>query len=86
MTHKKYFEKTGKIYGIGERFEFGKWNGYRVEFDDWTEANEWHEEPDALGLRHIKYFATKTAARRRKYYTYINSNGSIVNQGYNLQI
>lgn len=29
MTLEKYFEKTGKIYGVSSKFDFGEWH-YRL--------------------------------------------------------
>ena len=43
MTYKKYFEKTGKIYGVSSKYDFGKWNHYGVEFDSLTDAEKWLE-------------------------------------------
>lgn len=34
MTLKNYFEKTGKIYGISTKYNFGHWDYYIKAFDD----------------------------------------------------
>ena len=36
-----YFTKNGFIYGISEKYDFGKWTGYAVKFDDLEEAKTW---------------------------------------------
>ena len=85
MKPKKYFEKTGKIYGIGQRWESGRWNGYAVQFDTWSEAIEWHDTKDNIAP-HIKLFASKTMAKESGFYMYINSHGCVIDQGWKLQI
>ena len=41
MKPETYFKKHGKIYGVSEKFEFGRWSGYALEFTDWDEAQKW---------------------------------------------
>lgn len=41
MTTKKYFEKIGRVYGVSEKYSFGKWTGYIYEFDNLSEAEKW---------------------------------------------
>lgn len=41
MKANTYFERTGKIYGVSSKFEFGKWNHCVRVFEDLDEANEW---------------------------------------------
>lgn len=41
MTAAKYFEKTGKIYGVSSKYDFGEWNHQVYVFDDFEKANEW---------------------------------------------
>lgn len=41
MKAEKYFEKNGVIFGVSEKFEFGKWTGYSVEFTSMEEALKW---------------------------------------------
>lgn len=44
MSPKKYFEKTGKIFGVSSKFEFG-WHHSVHIFDNWDEAIHWlHKE------------------------------------------
>ena len=41
MDYKKYFEKTGKIYGVSSKYDFGTWNHMGYEFDSLDEAEKW---------------------------------------------
>ena len=41
MIASKYFEKNGCIYGISEKYNFGRWEGYSVKFTNWEDAQEW---------------------------------------------
>lgn len=41
MTLEKYFEKTGKIYGVSSKFDFGEWHHRLAEFDSLEEAYKW---------------------------------------------
>lgn len=41
MTIAKYFEKTGKIYGVSSKFSFGRWHHTGYIFNSLTEAEEW---------------------------------------------
>ena len=41
MTTAKYFEKTGKIYGVSSKYIFGKWSHQVYVFDDLEKATEW---------------------------------------------
>lgn len=43
MTNEKYFEKTGKIYGVSSKFDFGAWHHTGYVFDDLKKAQEWLE-------------------------------------------
>lgn len=36
-----YFKKTGKIYGVSSKYDFGTWYHEVVVFDNIDEANEW---------------------------------------------
>ena len=40
MKAEKYFEKNGFIYGVSEKFAFGRWNGYAKKFDNMEDANK----------------------------------------------
>lgn len=45
MKTEKYFKKNGYIYGISEKFSFGRWEGYSVKFDNLDAARKWlHRE------------------------------------------
>ena len=50
MKAATYFKKNGFIYGVSEKYEFGKWKGYARKFDSLEEAEEWlnTEEYDAF--------------------------------------
>ena len=41
MTTDNYFSKYGFVYGISEKFAFGKWEGYVRKFTDLAEAKRW---------------------------------------------
>lgn len=41
MTLKNYFEKTGKIYGISTKYNFGHLDYYIKAFDDLDAAYKW---------------------------------------------
>ena len=41
MDYEKYFAKNGCIYGVSEKFGFGKWTGYSKKFTNLAEAEEW---------------------------------------------
>lgn len=41
MKYEKYFEKTGKIYGVSSKFNFGRWEHYVKGFDDLQKAEKW---------------------------------------------
>lgn len=43
MKAEKYFEKNGVIYGVSEKFSFGRLTGYAKKFDSMEEANKWLE-------------------------------------------
>lgn len=40
MKAETYFKKTGSIYGVSEKFEFGEWKGYAKKFDSLEEAED----------------------------------------------
>ena len=57
-----YFKKNGFIYGVSEKFEFGKWNGYAKKFDSFEEAERWlNTEEYDFRLRSL---VSKTYAKR----------------------
>ena len=41
MTARKYYEKTGKIYGVSSKYNFGTWDHQLYVFDDFEKATEW---------------------------------------------
>ena len=41
MTARKYYEKTGKIYGVSSKYNFGTWDHQLHVFDDFDKATEW---------------------------------------------
>ena len=41
MKATNYFEKNGYIYGVSEKFNFGRLVGYAKKFDSLEEANRW---------------------------------------------
>lgn len=41
MKAETYFEKTGKVYGVSSKFEFGAWSHRVREFNNWGDAQEW---------------------------------------------
>lgn len=41
MKAETYFKKTGYVYGVSEKFEFGEWKGYAKKFDSLEEAERW---------------------------------------------
>lgn len=36
-----YFKKYGVIYGVSEKYAFGRYDGYAMEFHDFDKALEW---------------------------------------------
>lgn len=62
MKAETYFKKNGCIYGISEKFSFGRWDGYSVKFDDLEEARTWlnREERD---FRYRSLVSRSTAAK-----------------------
>lgn len=62
MDYKKYFEKTGKVYGVSSKYDFGAWNHKGYEFDSLEEAEEWlHTEEYDFRERELM---SKTAAEK----------------------
>ena len=41
MKASTYFKKHGCIYGISEKFNFGRWEGYSVKFTNLEDAQKW---------------------------------------------
>ena len=61
MKPETYFNKFGKIYGVSEKYEFGKWNGYSKVFTNFDEALKWlHTEENDFRCRKL---CSKTEAK-----------------------
>lgn len=41
MDYEKYFKKNGFIYGVSEKYGFGKWTCYYRKFTNLDEAENW---------------------------------------------
>ena len=41
MKAEKYFEKNGVVYGVSEKFNFGRLTGDSKKSDSMEKANEW---------------------------------------------
>lgn len=62
MKAETYFKKNGFIYGISEKYKFGKWEGYAKKFNSLEEAEKWlHTEEGEFRLRSL---VSKTYAKR----------------------
>ena len=62
MKAEKYFEKNGVIYGVSEKFNFGRLTGYARKFDSMEEANTWLNTEEA-DFR-TRSLVSKTYAKR----------------------
>ena len=62
MKAEKYFEKNGVIYGVSEKFNFGRWVGYSRKFDSLEEAEKWLNTEEA-DFR-TRSLVSKTYAKR----------------------
>ena len=47
MKAETYFKKYGFIYGVSEKFAFGRWYGYVKKFDSMEEAEQWLNTEEA---------------------------------------
>ena len=62
MKAETYFKKNGCIYGISEKFAFGKWTGYALKFTDYEKAVKWlHTEEYDFRERSL---VSKTEAKK----------------------
>lgn len=62
MKAETYFRKHGYIYGISEKFDFGKWTGYAIKFTDYAKAVNWlHSEGYDFRIRSL---VSKTEAKK----------------------
>jgi hypothetical protein len=65
MNAESYFKKNGFIYGISEKFNFGRWTGYIRKFDNLEEAEKWlHTEEGDFREREL---CSKTKAMKSGY-------------------
>lgn len=62
MKVSTYFKKNGFIYGISEKFNFGKWTGYAVRFNSIEKAKEWLQTEE-YDFR-IRSLVSKTEAKK----------------------
>jgi hypothetical protein len=62
MKANNYFKKYGVIYGVSEKFSFGRLTGYARKFDNMEEAEKWlHTEEADFRTRSL---VSKTYAKR----------------------
>lgn len=62
MDYKKYFEKTGRVYGVSSKFDFGSWSHVGYEFESVEDAEEWLETEE-YDFRE-RELMSKTAAKK----------------------
>ena len=62
MKATNYFKKNGYIYGVSEKFNFGRLTGYAKKFDSMEKANEWLATEE--GDFRTRSLVSKTYARR----------------------
>ena len=62
MKVEKYFEKNGVIYGVSEKFSFGRLVGYSRKFDNMEEAEKWLNTEECDFRERI--LVSKTYAKR----------------------
>lgn len=62
MKVENYFKKNGCIYGVSEKFNFGRLTGYSRKFDSLEEANKWLSTEE--GDFRTRSLVSKTYARR----------------------
>ena len=65
MKVETYFKKNGFVYGVSEKFEFGKWHGYARKFDSLEDANKWLETEE-YDFR-VRSLTSKTYVKKNKY-------------------
>ena len=65
MKAEKYFEKNGFVYGVSEKFSFGRWVGYSRKFHSMEDAYEWLNTEEA-DFR-VRSLTSKTYVRKNKY-------------------
>lgn len=62
MKAEKYFEKNGFIYGVSEKFWFGRQYGYSKKFDNMEDAEKWLNTEE--GDFRMRTLVSKTYAKR----------------------
>lgn len=62
MKATNYFKKNGYIYGVSEKFNFGRLVGYTKKFDTMEEANRWLATEE--GDFRTRSLVSKTYAKR----------------------
>lgn len=65
MKVETYFKKNGFVYGVSEKFEFGKLHGYARKFDSLEDANKWLETEE-YDFRE-RSLVSKTYVKNNKY-------------------
>lgn len=65
MKVETYFKKNGFVYGVSEKFAFGRWSGYARKFTNLEEAYKWlgTEEYDFR----VRSLTSKTYVKKNKY-------------------
>ena len=62
MKVETYFKKNGFVYGVSEKFSFGRWVGYSRKFDSLEKAYKWlNTEEEGFRERSL---VSKTYAKR----------------------
>lgn len=62
MKVETYFKKNCCIYGVSEKFNFGRWVGYARKFDSLEEAEKWLNTEE--GDFRERSLVSKTYAKR----------------------
>lgn len=62
MKAENYFNKYGVIYGVSEKFNFGRLTGYAKSFDSLEKAYEWLATEE--GDFRTRSLVSKTYAKR----------------------
>lgn len=78
MNYEKYFEKTGKIFGVSSVYNFGRWYHDVKAFDNLEEAEEWlHTETYCFAERELM-----SRSRAIKYTSKKEVNYAVTRIGY----
>ena len=65
MKAKTYFKNNGYIYGVSEKFNFGRLTGYARKFDSIEEAYKWLNTDE--GDFRTRSLVSKTYVKNNKY-------------------